>query len=708
MENNTVSEKTKLSFHKNRKFKYILLVVFAIVGATLISFSYAARPADITDARGLRGEVAIDILNTRLPEVAKKYNMAPEKLEKLFLEDETLAIDAELNLFYIEPAISQEEIEYQNKADELAQSVTDTNLAINDIGSENTGTVASAVTYSVDQAFSLNSIPGAPLTIFLDFDGNVTTGTAWNRSAGIDPITTQGIDNDGNPSVYGERERQQIINVWKAVADDFAAYNVNVTTQDPGVEKLRKTSSGDLEYGIRAVITADKTAYPCSCGGVAYVGSFNYSTDTPAWAYIPPTSTYGSEKKTAEIIAHEVGHTLGLNHDGTSTVTYYRGQGIWAPIMGIGYDHALSQFGKGEYAGANNTEDDLRIISGYVPYRADDIGDAISRAGLLRTSSDGTYFQEGIIGTTGDIDVHSFNWGGGDFQMTAAQSPTFIISTTLRGNLDPALRILDASGQEVVSSNPAGIEIASVNIALPAGVYYAEVRGVGYLDPVSTGYSNYGSLGGYILTGSASTTPPPPPANQLPVAVITPSVSTGVTPLAVTFSSVGSKDPENSILTYSWNLGNGTTSNVANPVTSYSLPGIYEVTLIVEDNVGQSATATTSITVTTASQFMTVSSLTAEKVTGRLNYSIVTVKVVDQSGNPVAGAVVTGSWSGSTTGTGSGTTGNDGTVLIRSKTIKFNRNTSRTLTFIVDQISHPSTILNYQWDSAKKSVSVTF
>ncbi len=50
----------------------------------------------------------------------------------------------------------------------------------------------------------------------------------------------------------------------------------------------------------------------------------------------------GNEKYTAEAISHEVGHTLGLSHDGRITPSegYYAGHGSgdtgWAPIMGVG------------------------------------------------------------------------------------------------------------------------------------------------------------------------------------------------------------------------------------------------------------------------------------------------------------------------------------------------------------------------------------
>ncbi len=76
-----------------------------------------------------------------------------------------------------------------------------------------------------------------------------------------------------------------------------------------------------------------------------------------------------SGKSCAEAASHEAGHTLGLGHDGANgtQTEYYGGQGSgntgWAPIMGVGYDQTVTQWSKGEYANANNTQDDLAIIS---------------------------------------------------------------------------------------------------------------------------------------------------------------------------------------------------------------------------------------------------------------------------------------------------------------------------------------------------------
>jgi hypothetical protein len=63
--------------------------------------------------------------------------------------------------------------------------------------------------------------------------------------------------------------------------------------------------------------------------------------------------------------SHEAGHNVGLGHDGTASVGYCQGHGAWAPIMGVGYYRGISQWSKGEYAGANNTEDDHAVIGSH-------------------------------------------------------------------------------------------------------------------------------------------------------------------------------------------------------------------------------------------------------------------------------------------------------------------------------------------------------
>jgi glucose/arabinose dehydrogenase len=83
--------------------------------------------------------------------------------------------------------------------------------------------------------------------------------------------------------------------------------------------------------------------------------------------------------------------------------------------------------------------------------------------------------------------------------------------------------------------------------------------------------------------------------NRAPTAVAAATPTTGQAPLAVTFSSAGSSDPEGGALTYSWNFGDGTTSTATNPTKTYTANGTYNVTLTVTDPQGATGTASVQI-----------------------------------------------------------------------------------------------------------------
>lgn len=357
--------------------------------------------------------------------------------------------------------------------------------------------------YPLEDTFRLHSNPGASKVIYLDFDGHTTTGTLWNSSRGIDPMVTPPFDIDGDPSRFSTAELQLIQDAWDVVSEDFRPFDVDVTTEDPGVEALRNTGGGDTEWGIRVVIGPDQMN--TGAGGIAYLNSFSWNSDTPAFVF--NTSFRG----VAEAATHEVGHTLGLRHDGDPTEEYYPGHGAgptgWAPIMGVGYYRELVQWSKGEYPGANNQEDDLAIIvagNGF-GYRVDDHGNTFATATPLEVSSTLAVWAEGIIERTTDVDVFSFDTGQG---LVSLDIEPFYRSP----NLDILANLYDSAGQLVATSNPRNALDASFNLSLAAGTYYVTIEGTG--KPAASGdpgYSDYGSLGYYSINGSIVDPRPRPP-----------------------------------------------------------------------------------------------------------------------------------------------------------------------------------------------------
>lgn len=91
---------------------------------------------------------------------------------------------------------------------------------------------------------------------------------------------------------------------------------------------------------------------------------------------------------------------------------------------------------------------------------------------------------------------------------------------------------------------------------------------------------------GAALVMSACTPGDAGETNSAPVAVAAATPTTVATHQSIVFSSAGSFDSDGTIVGYTWNFGDGETSNAANPVHQYSEPGTYTVTLTVTDDDG--------------------------------------------------------------------------------------------------------------------------
>jgi len=114
-------------------------------------------------------------------------------------------------------------------------------------------------------------------------------------------------------------------------------------------------------------------------------------------------------------------------------------------------------------------------------------------------------------------------------------------------------------------------------------------------DIVGTGFLN-GVAHGFLLTNGAVSAPPPV-ENQQPVAVASADVYSGRAPLVVTFDSSASTDLDGTIVGYSWDFMDGSSSTEANPLHEFTVPGSYLVTLTVTDDQGMQAISSIDITV---------------------------------------------------------------------------------------------------------------
>jgi hypothetical protein len=157
--------------------------------------------------------------------------------------------------------------------------------------------------------------PTGNAVILLDFDGQYVANTYWNATGPID-------------ARYSGMSETEIRTVVDSVQADYSEFGVTVTTDEAvyyGASATRR---------VRVIITESYEWYG-QAGGVAYLGSFTWGTETPAFVF---SSLLGySAKNVWEAASHEAGHTLGLRHqadwvDGVKISDYREGV-----IMGVGY-----------------------------------------------------------------------------------------------------------------------------------------------------------------------------------------------------------------------------------------------------------------------------------------------------------------------------------------------------------------------------------
>lgn len=435
----------------------------------------------------------------------------------------------------------------------------------------------------------LNSRLGAPAVIHLDFDGE-TFGVIpeWNWGA---PFS---VAHSGLSAV-------EIRRAFETVKEDFLPFNVNVTTDPalywaaPSGARMRCVFTPtddwvfttDRPWAAGTAVNGESPSRPYleAGGGAQSLQSFrragtDFDPQVPLFIFINAFRPYGSANPTGiessglflgSYASHELGHTMGLVHDGTTSdpTGYWVGHGVLSPVWGpidqgdsrqgrslyssiMGTpDGKLSQWSRGEYVNASNDvtvplQDDVSIIGatgpgtnnfGFVP---DGIGNTIGTAAPLGISG-GSFEVSGMIGRNSaggaDTDFYSFT--------LPAQAQVTILAKPAEPFSDPDPEIQqrynagianlkmqcvlynsnqtvnsvfgDGADTPVIPDNPTPVQKLNpteylrcrITRTLAPGTYWFEVASpVAFGDPSTNGFSNYGNMGAYTVIGAVSYTVP--------------------------------------------------------------------------------------------------------------------------------------------------------------------------------------------------------
>jgi hypothetical protein len=331
-----------------------------------------------------------------------------------------------------------------------------------------------------------NSYPSANATIYLDFDGQTVSGTLWNWSGTIyaqpTAISTTGIEE-----------------ICNRVAEDFRPFNLNITTDST------KYWSAPIFQRVRIIVSPTHGWYG-SVGGVAFVGSFVFGDNTPAWVF--SSLLYNSPKLVAEATSHEIGHTLGLQHQSDFDAScsklreYSTGAGTgeigWAPIMGVGYNKNVTTWHFGpNTAGCNSLQDDFAIINSTINgfgLRNDDYANNYADASPIIFSGP-SFGISGLINKSDDVDVFSFDVAAAShFSLRAI--PQNVGLGNMGANIDIQVSLLNNTGDTIALYNPSTLLNAGIDTLLNTGNYFLVVDGIGNIY-----HSDYGSMGSYTLQG---------------------------------------------------------------------------------------------------------------------------------------------------------------------------------------------------------------
>lgn len=306
---------------------------------------------------------------------------------------------------------------------------------------------------------------GVGLKIFLDFDGN-----GGNLPFGL----------DSDDSTFNTQEQLAIYETWRDIISYFSPFNVNVTTVQP--------ATGGTPFVWH--LTSKSIS-----GGYAYVNSLTTSEPT---GFNEAGDAVGRHSG----IAHEIGHIMGLSHQGewdklgVNVTEYTEGFGARdVSIMGVDFGTNVRTWIYGRTSSsASSIQDDVAVLAsktasvvGGDGFRPDDLGNTTASAHVVPGN---VQRIPAILERMNDADVFRIS--------PSTAGPWHIDATpTYESAASPRIELLDAAGNVIASRDDADQRNQRNNdveftVDLQPGTYYVRVSSSG----------DYGEIGEYLFTAS--------------------------------------------------------------------------------------------------------------------------------------------------------------------------------------------------------------
>jgi hypothetical protein len=358
---------------------------------------------------------------------------------------------------------------------------------------------------------SWSSFPGAPVNLYLDFDGAAAFNWVGQNSNGTQIVTYQvhgaGPTNtpvpaftiDENAADFNNQELDAMYRIWQWTAEKYSPFQVNVTTVDPG-------PLNDFQNARVLIGGSDSDWLNEGAGGRASIGSFMASNlDNTCFVFSADavasiTSTDRLVQYLGETTAHEAGHMFGLLHQrrgdgmGGTNDEYFDGDSTRAPIMGGSSNNTGARgiwWKTNNWAGQNSPDpvaDELASLGSLLQYRADDRGNTAATAEPMNGTS-GQVYDGGVIENIADQDWFSYTQIG--------TTATFTVNNALNGGmLAPAVELRDAAGNLIATGTTTNTQAVVSASGLTSGASYRVVV---------KSQGNYGDIGQYAVSGTLDT-----------------------------------------------------------------------------------------------------------------------------------------------------------------------------------------------------------